>query len=237
MHKYLALLFVFIYSRSVAQVDGLASSAHQPNHPAKAVQYMVDTAVGSNGAAHKAKKREFTSHLTLATLSIGFFDPYRLNYSLPAGFEQNNFTGFPALYGKVEYGVSDRVSLTASVAWDGFRYNYFQLYTGYNGTVRRYMTDKETIFSAGIIGYYHVYTSIRHLDPFVGVGLLVDNIHHTAIAQGDSTAITTDHKAEPYLKVGARYYISDQLSFFGDIGYDHESIFSLGVSCRFMKKP
>jgi hypothetical protein len=209
MNKFLTLFLVIVSFPAWAQSDSTATGG--------------------------AKTQPYMPHTTVVTLSFGFIDQYRLSYSLPGGFEKNNFTGFPALYGKIEYGIGKKVSLAASLSYDGFRYNYFQLYTGYAGTIKRYLTDNQGIFGIGIIGYYHLGDVIRvkHLDPFVGVGVSVYSVRHTALPKGDSTIITTDHMAEPYLKVGARYYVSRQFSIFGDAGYDHQSLFSLGFSCRF----
>ena len=174
-----------------------------------------------------------------ASLSFGLVDNYRLNYDMPSGFEKNNVTGYPPLYAKVEYGAGKHISLAASFGYDGVQYNFFQLYKGYNNEIiRRYKTNNLNLYSYGLIAYYH-FDRIAHskrLDPFLGLGLSINSLRYSAYPQGDSTIIKTDHFASPYLKVGAKYYVTDHIGLFGDIGYDKECILSLGVTARFFKK-
>ncbi len=180
----------------------------------------------------------YKQHTTIATISAGFIDAYRSDFSLPKGFEKNNTSGYALFYGKLEYGVGNKISLAAAFSYDAFVYNYSQLYTGYNGPIKRYKADHFRAFSGGLIAYYHLgdVIHIKRLDPFVGAGVSLNNIHHSELAQGDSTVSTTRHVTSPYLKVGARYYISRQYSLFADLGYDQQSIFSVGFSCRFLPK-
>lgn len=180
----------------------------------------------------------FSRHSVIATVSAGFIDHYRKDFTLPAGFEKSNTSGYAMFYGKLEYAVSNKVSLAAAFSYDAFVYNYSQLYPGYSGPVKRYKGDKFRLFSGGLIAYYHLgdVIHIKHLDPFIGAGVSLNNIRHSALAQGDSTVIALQHTTTPYLKAGARYYISNQYSLFADVGYDHQSIFSVGFSCRFLPK-
>ena len=176
----------------------------------------------------------FRQHSVMISVSLGFVDPNR-KYSVPSGFSKTNTTGYNPAYVKVEYATGKHFSLAGNFSIDEVVYNYEQLYTGYNGIIKRYKTNKYTQFGAGIIGCYHFgdFIKIRNLDPFAGVGVSLNNIHQTALPQGDSTLGRTEHTATPHLKVGARYYFNDYFSLFGDVGYDKESLFSIGMSCRF----
>ncbi len=174
-----------------------------------------------------------------ASLSFGLVDNYRLNYDMPSGFEKNNVTGYPPLYAKIEYGVGRHFSLAASFGYDGVQYNFFQLYKGYNNEIiKRYKTNDLNLYSYGLIGYYHFNHLVhsKRFDPFLGLGFSINSLRYSAYPQGDSTFIKTDHFASPYLKVGAKYYVTDHIGLFGDIGYDKECILSLGVTARFFKK-
>jgi opacity protein-like surface antigen len=188
-----------------------------------------DTAVG-NRLSHAP----FERHTTVATLSVGFIDPYR-SYTVPAGFEKSNTSGFVPVYLKVEYAVNKRLGIAGVFAYDGFVYNYNQLYNGYNGIIRRYHANNFRLFSGGINAFYHFGKSHR-FDPFIGAGISLNNIHYSAYPQGDSTVEKSDHTISLCIRAGARYYITDKYSLFGDVGYDNQSIFSLGVSCRFFAR-
>ena len=180
----------------------------------------------------------YKRHAILATVSLGFIDPYR-QYKVPAGFEKNNTSGYALVYGKLEYGFTRHISLAATFVYDALYLNNSQLYTGFNGPIKRPQRDALRIVGGGVTGFYHLGSviHIRHLDPFIGVGLSLNNIRHSNYPQGDSTLIKLDHIVTPYLKVGARYYISSRFSLFGDVGYDNQSIFSLGFSARFLPRP
>lgn len=173
-----------------------------------------------------------------ATVAVGFVDYYRQYYELPAGFEKSNTSGFVPIYARLEYGLSEHWGLAATFGYDGFVYNYNQLYEGYNGTIRRYRTDKFRLFSGGLAAYYHFkpLSSVPRLHPFLGVGLALNNIRHSALPQGDSTVGAATHTITPVLKAGARYFISDQFSVYADAGYDKQTIFSVGFSCSFFRK-
>ena len=180
----------------------------------------------------------YQRHSVMATVSAGFIDFHRQDFALPVGFEKNNTSGYGLFYGKLEYAVSDKISIAAAFGYDAFIYNYSQLYTGYTGPIKRYKTDHYRVFNAGAIAYYHLGKKIhvKNLDPFVGVGFYLNNIRHSALAEGDSTVVSLRHNGTPYIKVGARYYITNRFSLFGDLGYDQQSIFSIGASCRFLPK-
>lgn len=187
--------------------------------------------------AHNPSQRHhiYERYSVIPTVSIGFIDGYRNNYTLPSGFLKNNTSGFAPILVKLEYAVWRDVSLAATFSYDAIFYNFSQQYEGNNGPFVRYRTDNFRSLSGGISAFYHLrkFIPVHRLDPFVGVGLSLNNNRHSAYPQGDSTAIKLSHTLTPYFKVGARYYISDRFSLFGDLGYDKPCIFSLGFSCRF----
>jgi hypothetical protein len=193
-----------------------------------------DSVAGNNYQRYATYER----HTAIATVSLGFIDDYRRNYSMPAGFEKSNTTGFTPLYIKLEYGLYRHTSIAVDFNYDAFVYNYKQDYVGNNGPFTRYRTDNARMFGGGITLFYHLqqYIHLKRFDPFVGIGASLNNIRYGAYPQGDSTVVKFDHIVTPYLKVGARYYVSNNFSLFGDLGFDKQSIFSLGFSCRFNHK-
>ncbi len=182
-----------------------------------------------------ARHTTYERHSTMATASLGFVDFYRQYYTLPKAFSKTNTAGFVPVYLKLEYGLWKNISLAATMSYDAFTYNFKQGYIGNNGPFTRYRSDNARIISGGVTAFYHLgrFVSVRHLDPFVGVGISINNIRYSAYPQGDSTLTKYDHTVTPYLKAGARYYISSRFSLFGDVGYDQQSVFSIGASCRF----
>ena len=173
--------------------------------------------------------------VTVATLALGFIDNYREQYSLPAGYFKNNTSGFVPVYARVEYGVGGHISLAGIFGYDVFQYDYSQLYTGNNGAFARYRTSSARIWSGGLAGFYHAgyLLGIGHTDPFVGLGVALNNIRYSAMPSGDTIGTVLQHTLTPYIKAGARYYINNQFSLYGDVGYDRHTVFSVGWSCRF----
>jgi hypothetical protein len=171
-----------------------------------------------------------------ATMAIGFINGYRSGYAVPVGFEKGNVTGFAPVFAKLEYAASNHLSLAATASYGSLYFNTLQLYTGYNGPIKRFRTNKFRVFSGGLTAYYHLghMLNVKRLDPFVGLGINLNNIKESAFPDGDTTYIKTSHSATPYLKLGARYFVSDKVSIFADAGYDKLSMITLGFSCRFL---
>jgi len=211
MKKYFTVLFVLISIVSQGQQD-------------TAVKY--------------TRHAPYERHELTVGIALGFIDAYRHSYSLPSGFEKGNTSGFAPIYAKVEYGVSRDVSIAALFGYDAFQYNYGQEYTGNNGPFTRYVNNNTRVLSAGLVAFYHLgkVIPVKHLDPYVGIGLSLNNIRYGAQPQGDSIVVLYNHTVTPYLKAGARYYISSVYSVFADAGYDQHTIFDVGFSCRFFRK-
>lgn len=184
----------------------------------------------------ETKIQGFVKKTTIASLSVGFMDEYRSKYVVPSGFNLSNTTGFAPVYGTLEYGISDHVSIGANFYYDAFYSNFYKLYQAYGTEYKRYATDKVRVFSGGAICNYHFgnMIPIKKLDAFVGMGIALNNIHNTGKPQGDSTAIYTEHTVSPSIKAGVRYYLSKSGSLYANIGYDRKTIFSIGFSCRFL---
>lgn len=173
-----------------------------------------------------------------ATMALGFVDAYRYYYTLPPAFEKSNTTGFAPFYAKLEYGATPHVSFAATFIYDAFVYNFNQVYQGNNGIVLRYKTNNTRIISGGLGAYYHflrLFHSPR-VDPFIGIGANINNVRYGAYPEGDSTIVKTEHTITPMIKAGARYYLNNTFSLYGDVGFDRQSIFSIGASCRFAHK-
>ena len=172
----------------------------------------------------------------IPSLSLGFADAYRNNYSLPAGFNKGNTSGFVPVFLKLEYGLTKHIGLAATIGYDAFSYNFTQRFEGSNGPFVRNRTSTFRMFSSGLTAFYHLgnVIHVKRLDPFAGLGFTINNIHYSAYPQGDSLLARADHNTTIYLKAGARYYLSSKFSLYGDLGYDKHTILSLGFSCRFL---
>lgn len=210
MKLYFTLLLSVLTGTLLAQQDTAAKKVHKMHAP-------------------------YYKNAIVATTSLGFIDNNRQSYSLPSGFSKGGITGFIPFFAKVEYGLTRQISLGATFCYDAFVYNNLQDYTGNNGAFTRYRTNNTRILNGGLTAFYHFGKVLhtRQVDPFIGVGVSLNNIRYHAYPQGDSTAVKIDHTVTPYLKAGARYYITNQFSLYGDAGYDKQAVITIGFSCRF----
>lgn len=184
-----------------------------------------------------ASQPAFKRNSYVATVAFGFMNSYRSGYSVPAGFEKGTPTGFAPVYARLEYGVSKSVSIAVSTAFNTTYYNSLQIYPSHSGDIKRSVRNKFRIVSGVIIAYKHLGHLLHNdkLDPFIGVGMSLNNIYYSALPQGDSTVERRSHTATPCIKAGVRYFLSDRISAYADAGYDKLSYLSIGFSCRLSK--
>ena len=182
--------------------------------------------------------KTYKKYTVIATASLGFMDYNRTGYSVPSGYEKGDISGFAPFFARLEYGLSDHISIAASMCYDVYTANIRKDYTGNSGPFTLYITNQARVYSGGIIGFYHLgdYIRVPRLDPFIGLGLELNNIRYNNAPQGDTTAIVFSHPLTAYYKVGARYYLSDQFSLYGDLGFEKEAMLTIGVSCRFRSR-
>ena len=179
---------------------------------------------------------------TLATLNVGFIDYFRSAsyYTLPAGYQKSNTTGFLPMSAKIEYGINSNVYLVASFYYDNFIYNFDHLYYGNGITFRRYQTNQFILMGGGLGMSYclNKYIHVKNLEPFITIGFSLNNVHQNSFPQADSTVAKTDHIASPCIKAGARYYVtkSKKTAIYCDFGYDRQSFLNLGFSCVINRK-
>ncbi len=212
MKKYFLILTCLISLNIQAQQET------EPAIPEKAKEYMA------------FKKNSYT-----ATLAFGFINTYRSSYTVPNGFEKGSSTSFTPVYGRLEYAVSNSVSIGLNTMFNTIHFNSMQLYQSHSGEVKRTVPNKFRLFGAGLVAYKHFGHLLRtaRLDPFIGLGISLNNIYYSALPQGDSTIEQRQHTTTPFLKAGVRYYVSDKISAYVDAGYDKLSYISIGFSCRF----
>jgi hypothetical protein len=196
-----------------------------------------DTLTQGTGNSVVAKHRP-----TLLSLGAGFGDYYRSNpeFGMPAGFHAGNMTGFIPVSARLEYGLNDRFVLAGTIYTDHFQYNYYQDYIGQNGTYSRYMTNKFNLFGVGVSGMYYpvLHVQVPNLEPFIQIGLSLNNLQFSAVPQGDSSVSATTHRVSPVIRIGGRYYFSRarNAGIYLELGYDRQSVVNLGLSTRLVRK-
>lgn len=210
-----------------------AKAQTQPLPASKAKKKIVDSTAMHKGPILQARQLTFS-------VSTGFGDPYRTDYSVPAMYQKSDVSGFAPIYGRAEYAVSKYFGLGATFSYDAFYAAYYQIIEK-NGSVavyKRNHTDKVTVFGAGLNLYYHLGNVIKSkkLDPYISAGFALNKITHDAAPATDTIQASTLRTVSPSLRVGVRYYFTPIASFMVDAGYDKQSYCTVGFACRFPKK-
>lgn len=174
----------------------------------------------------------------MATLTGGFINDYRNDYSAPANFEKGTTTGMLPIQGRIEYNLGGRVSFGANAGYSTLRFNGYRIYEGFAGPIKREESEDWRIFRVGIGAYYHLGYLFRtnRFDPFIGAGINLNNIKTETHPYGDVATDATSHTITGSIKAGVRYYVSNSVSLYADAGYDRLSAITVGASCRFAKK-
>ena len=215
--KYILVVFCFVFAIRCWAVE--VDSAH--------------TDECNTHAAHRP---------TMLSLGIGFGDYYRTNptFGMPTGFRTGNITGFALLSARIEYGLTNHFSIGANIYYDRFQYNYYQDFSANSRSFSRNMTNSFSLFGAGLSALYfpQLHVKIPNLEPFIQIGLSLNNIQQSAVPQGDSTVPTTTHRASPVVKIGGRYFFSKarNAGIYLELGYDRQSIVNIGFTSKLTRK-
>ncbi len=195
----------------------------------------VDSTVSVNQARQPHRS-------TLFSLGVGFGDYYRSHptYTLPAGFKAGNTTGFQPLNVRLEYGLNLHFALSASMYFNRFEYNYSEVFSGNGWSFTRFQSNSFSLFGGGVGAVWYPALNVRmpNIEPFIQVGLSLNNIRQTAVPQGDSTTSAATHRVSPVLKIGGRYFFSSSRNagIYLELGYDRQSIVNIGFTAKLSRK-
>jgi hypothetical protein len=176
----------------------------------------------------------FEKRTSILSISFGFSDWNKQNFEMPDSAAFGSGSVSLPIYFRAERAISSHVGIAVSLAYDVFYYNYSKQEYNHGSIFYRPQNDKVRIISPGLELYYHFNKFIHNAnwDVFVGVGAHANFVNHTNYPSKDSLSNTTPVDMAPFAKLGARYYINRNASFFGDVGYDKMSLISLGFSYR-----
>jgi hypothetical protein len=162
----------------------------------------------------------------------------RANYSTSSSFKKGTASGFAPVYGRLEYGLSKHVGIGVAFVYGVFNASVYREYSENGRTYRRYATDRVRLFNTNVFGTYHLghIIKVKKLDPFVSIGVGINTVSHSNKTQADSMVVDKDYTVSPFLRAGARYYISTRGSLFADVGYDGKALMTIGASCIMNRK-
>ncbi|MBA3827831.1 MAG: hypothetical protein H0X33_02745 [Taibaiella sp.] len=180
----------------------------------------------------------FQRHTSIITVSFGLADWNKQNYKKPDSTTFGSGSTSLPVYLKLERAIGKHISITASLAYDVFYYNYSHPEVSNGKSYYLQYSDKVRIVSPGLQLSYHFndLIPIRNLDVFITAGGAANFVHHDSYLHADTSSHVTRPTIDPLVRLGARYYINKHAAFFGDVGYDRISLISLGFSYRIFGK-
>lgn len=174
--------------------------------PAPVPQPAARPAIAEQAVFHKGSN--------VVNLGVGF--------GLGEALVGSNVSSMPALSASYTRGVAQvgpgTISVGGLVGYKSYRWNY--------------STDKATWrhYFVGARGAYHYSFDQPKLDAYAGVGLGF----HTASYAGSQSASASSTGSQLELSgyIGARYFFTNAIGGFAELGYDM-SLLKVGVSARF----
>ena len=179
------------------------------------------------------------------SIGYGFVSPYKTLFKFNSAFFGSS-AGTTTKYSNVgpvgvtyEYGVSDKISVGVQLAY-GQNKNVTTEADGL-GTGKPYiLTQKLTQFSGILRGNYHFGSSPK-FDPYIGLGLGYGNFKYTTTSNDPSDTpadfalfnIAVPTSLGVTGQVGAKYYFSDNVGLYAELGYLAGSIAQVGVTFKF----
>jgi hypothetical protein len=150
-------------------------------------------------------------------LSFGLGAPNKPVQETYAGWSRS---GSPVVYAKYEHGIMDEVGIGGQIALAGGSYK--------NGNNK----VKIFAFHMAVLGYYHFnkLIPVKALDVYAGAGLGL----RTRSASGDTNGYTgfDDTNITVPVRVGGRYYFTDNFGAYLEAGWDDMSDVAIGVTFR-----
>jgi hypothetical protein len=179
-------------------------------------------------------------------VSVGYGFPnlgasiFKSAYGTEVGYK---VTGIGPMFLKYEYGVSEKIGLGIIAGYSGFTIKWQEEYSTYNSTTGTYSTGyynwnlKYTSPSVGVRFNYHFATKDK-LDPYFGVGAgwrggsfsySTDDPNGT----GTVTKVKVLFPVYMPITVGMRYYFTDNIGAYIELGIDKGSVVQGGLALKF----
>lgn len=181
--------------------------------------------------------RAHSKGTSMVQVGYGFLNPFKILFKVSGygGFSMSSkVTGFGPFGASYDYAVSDRFGIGLGLAYGNLKNDV--TVSGFHSNGGDYIYTQElTQMSALVRGTFHFSKSPK-FDPYLGVGL---GYYYLKLAVNDN-----DEMQEPMTItipgafgytgfLGARYFFSENVGAFAEVGYLAGSLFQLGVTFKF----
>jgi outer membrane protein W len=173
------------------------------------------------------------------SLGYGFLSPYKSLFKLSSFFPTTGVTEKFSALGPIgvtyEYGVSSKFSVGAQVAYSTMK-NVVTEKDGISAGKDYIETQKLNQLSVIFRGNYHFGKGPK-FDPYAGLGLGYGNFKYTVSDNDPSNTFNLGLSVPGAFgitgQLGAKYYFSDNIGAYAEVGYLAGSFAQVGVSFKF----
>lgn len=186
------------------------------------------------GTGITARAQAFEQSNSIISVGYGFPNVFKSVYSIYDLFGGYSSSGFGPINAKYEYAVTDNIGVGVIASYLSYKVRWD--YDDGSGTVYE-EGYKGSLFAILVRANYHFATGDK-LDPYVGVGAGYINYgfdyYNTdpSYAGGD-LSVSYGAPLAYGASVGARYYFTDNIGAYAELGWDALSLMQIGLSMKF----
>jgi outer membrane protein W len=184
----------------------------------------------------------FNEGQSSVSLGYGFLNPYKSLFKVTSlgglfGGPSTKFSALGPIGVTYEYGISEKISIGGQVAYATMK-NVSTTVNGISAGKDYISTEKLNQLSVILRGNYHFGKGAK-FDPYAGLGLGYGNFKYSVSDNDNNTAnnnlfnISVPGAFGFTGQLGAKYYFSDNIGAFAEIGYLAGSFAQVGVSFKF----
>ena len=177
-----------------------------------------------------AKAQSFEEGMNVVSVGIGFPNIYKSIYDIYEFNSGYTSSGFGPINFKYEHALTDQIGLGASVSFLTYK-NAWETGSGFEEVY------KGSLFALLVRGNYHFATGDK-LDPYVGIGIGYMGLNFEYY--NDDPDYVDDGFSFDFGSpfgysgsIGARYYFTDMLGAYAEIGWDGLALMQIGLSASF----
>jgi hypothetical protein len=139
----------------------------------------------------------------------------------------------PPISASVEYALAISLPITVGGYFGITTYDDTRTYWGGITYVTTHYTG--TLIGLGVKAAYHVDFGVRNLDTYAGLLLGYLSWKYENTVRGISTTVVTDNDDEFFfgIHLGARYFFTNNIGAYIELGYSKISIVSIGLAVKF----
>ena len=204
----------------------------------------IVAAIGFAFSATNVNAQAFDEGKSIVTVGYGFPNlGASIFKSVLGSYPGYSVSALGPMFLKYEYALSEKIGIGLAVAYSGFTVKWQDTYDTYNSSTGTYQTNtydwtmKFTSPAFGVRFNYHFATKDK-LDPYIGIaaGYKMSQYSFTTTDPAGTGSSTWSFNPLPLympITVGFRYYFTDNIGLYTELGFDKSSVIQAGLAMKF----